>query len=64
MPDPGDRFYRAMTDQSRRARDFERRMRWFRWRRTVLEDEVVDLRPHEAQAVRPSAAPVAPRQQC
>jgi len=62
MPTGGRDFLRLMNDQSRRAADFDRRMRWS-WMRKDLTDEftadpaaaeeVIDLRTIEEPAVPP-----------
>lgn len=36
------RFLRAMNDQSRRAHDFDRRMRYFRLRRQLVQQPAAD----------------------
>jgi len=65
MPSGGRDFLRLMNDQSRRAADFDRRMRWTWMRREltetitvepvekVLDEEVLDLRPTEELAEPP-----------
>ena len=61
MPIGGRDFLRLMTDQSRRAADFDRRMRWSVMRKELSESysadvptpDVIDLRPIEEQAERP-----------
>ena len=61
MPIGGRDFLRLMTDQSRRAADFDRRMRWTVMRKELRESypadvpttDVIDLRPIEEQAEHP-----------
>ncbi len=61
MPIGGRDFLRLMTDQSRRAADFDRRMRWSMMRKgltagysaDVPASEVIDLRPIEERAEPP-----------
>ncbi len=64
MPTGGRDFLRQMNDQSRRAADFDRRMRWTWMRKELTEvitaepapdDDVVDLRPTEELAEPPLA---------
>jgi hypothetical protein len=65
----GRGFLRDMAAQSARAHTFDRRMRWFRLRRSLRDispapEDVVDLRGHLAplrgEPAEPAAAPVAP----
>lgn len=58
----GRDFLRMMNDQSRRAADFDRRLRWsvlrqdlseFRSGRPSAAEEAVDLRPSEERAEPP-----------
>jgi hypothetical protein len=47
MPAGGSDYLRLMSDQSRRAHDFERQMRWFRLRGRLAEPVHADLTPTE-----------------
>lgn len=64
MPSGGRDFLRLMNDQSRRAADFDRRMRWSWMRKDLSDDraattgdvgveEAIDLRPIEELAELP-----------
>ena len=62
MPTGGRDFLRLMNDQSRRAADFDRRMRWTWMRKdltdggaapAVVAEEAIDLRPIEERAEPP-----------
>ena len=67
MPTGGRDFLRLMNDQSRRAADFDHRMRWAWMRKElsevipaepvepVLDEDVLDLRPTEELAEPPLA---------
>jgi hypothetical protein len=67
----GRAFLRAMADQSARAHDFDRRMRWF-WLRWMLTDRTTGPTPDEVQlpdevivlpeVVTSTVAPVVPLQ--
>jgi hypothetical protein len=47
MPSGGRDFLRLMNDQSRRAADFERRMRWTWMRKELSQADPVELSPAE-----------------
>jgi hypothetical protein len=53
MPVGGRDYLRLMTDQSRRAHDFRRQLRWFRMRGQLAEQAAPPV-------VKPSAEPPAP----
>lgn len=64
MPTGGRDFLRLMNDQSRRAADFDHRMRWAWMRKELSEvipaepaadEDVVDLRPTEELAEPPQS---------
>ena len=57
----GEGYYRLMADQSRRAHDFDRRMRWF-WLRWLLLDREPEVPAQPAAAVTPTMAPLVPLQ--
>jgi hypothetical protein len=47
MPVGGHDYLRLMTDQSRRAHDFRRQLRWFRMRGKLIEAPPRELTPTE-----------------
>lgn len=49
----GRDFLRLMTDQSRRAADFDRRMRWSVMRKGLTEDHQADVPPTDVIDLRP-----------
>jgi hypothetical protein len=51
MPSGGRDFLRLMNDQSRRAADFDRRMRWTWMRRELTDRAAVDAEPEKADDV-------------
>ena len=53
MPSGGSDYLLAMVDQSRRARAFDRRLRWSRMRHQLATEEVSS-----------SGVPAVPRQRC
>ena len=57
MPTGGRDFLRLMNDQSRRAADFERRMRWS-WMRRELTDDTPPGVEARASAAAPEAVTI------
>jgi hypothetical protein len=47
MPVGGHDYLRLMTDQSRRAHDFRRQLRWFQMRGKLIEPPPLELTPIE-----------------